>query len=334
MKKLTKILAGIAIASIFTLGAAAVAGCTGGTSGGTGGTTDIKTAKGAQGFTTATAGMVISGLNGGKAAGVMAKASERLAAEVTDEETITTLNEYMALVEGLISEGNFEIASGANDNQAYPMYELKMTVTYYGLDGEKLEYQTYYNQNHLGTHTEKDDDFFDRDEEVTDYYEIEGVMIIDGAEYTAEGMFMSETEGRDTENTHRLKVTIDEAAGNYLVVEQESEAEHDGNGIEYTYTLYNGGKRAESTSFEYESERDETEIELTVKNYADRTEKTFEFEREQERGQEVIKITTEENGREREYIVRVETDENGNSQYVYYSDGDRVGHGERFGHRD
>ena len=65
-----------------------------------------------------------------------------------------------------------------------------MTVKYYGLDGEKLEYQTYYNQTHRGTHTEVDDDDFD-EQEVTDYYEIEGVMIVDGAEYPAEGMFVS-----------------------------------------------------------------------------------------------------------------------------------------------
>ena len=330
MKKLTKILAGIAVASVFTVSAAALAGCANNNSNKV---TDIKTAEGAQGFTTATAGMVISGLSGGEASGVMAKASKELGSEVTDEETIATLNEYMALVEGLISEGDFEVTTVENDNPDYAQYELKMTVKYYGLDGEKLEYQTYYNQTHRGTHTEVDDDDFD-EQEVTDYYEIEGVMIVDGAEYPAEGMFVSETEGKETENTHKLKVTIDETAGNYLMVEQESEAEHDENGVEYTYTLYNGGKRVESTSFEYESERNETEIELTVKNYADRTEKKFEFEREQEHGKEVIKIKTEENSKEREYIVRVETDENGNSQYVYYSDGDRVGHGERLGLHD
>ena len=53
MKKLTKILAGIAIASTLTIGAAAFAGCNDNKDT----TKDLGTAEGAQGFATATAAM-------------------------------------------------------------------------------------------------------------------------------------------------------------------------------------------------------------------------------------------------------------------------------------
>ena len=69
---------------------------------------------------------------------------------------------------------------------------------------------------------------------------------------------------------------------------------------------------------------------MTVSDRVNGTNSMFEFEKETERGKEIIKIKTGGNGGGAEYIVRVETDANGNSQYVYYRGGDRVGRGERF----
>lgn len=330
MKKFTKILAGMAVITALALGAAAFAGCSQNNK--TGGTdnnkvTAIDTAEEAYGFTAATAGMVIAGMQGGTAAGIMSAANDRLGWQVTDEETIATLNEYMQLVEGLLSEDNFVITATENDNAEYA-YSYKMTAAYRDLNGQKVEYQTYYNRELLGSHADDDDEPWEQ--EVTDVYAVEGVMVIDGTAYPLEGRFVNETEGRESENTHRLKVTLDEANDDYLMVTLESENEDDESEEEYAYSLYRGGRLAERTTFEYESERGETEIKMTVSDRVNGTNSMFEFERETERGKEIIKIKTGGNGGGAEYIVRVETDANGNSQYVYYRGGDRVGRGERF----
>ena len=271
-------------------------------------------------FSAASAGTIISAMNGGSAA-----QTARALSTVTDEETIASLNEYMALVEGLLADGGFAITGGANENTEFAQYENVMTVTYTTMDGGKISYTTYYNQTLTGSYTEQDDEPWE-DDEVTDVYSVEGVMVIDGAAYPLEGRFVNETEGRESENTHYLRVDIDAAAGNWLTVTQETENEDDESENEYVYTTYSGGRIAERTTFEFESERGETEIVMSIDDRVNGTHSYFEFERETERGREIIKI----NADGREYIVRTETDENGNSQYVYYSGGNRIGRGDRF----
>ena len=320
MKKLTKIFAGTAIAATLIIGTAAFAACgnNGTTAGGGSDKLTADTPQEAYGISAATAGMVISGMNGGSAA-INGRA------QVTDEETIASLNEYMALVEGLLADGGFAITGGANENTEFAQYENVMTVTYTTMDGGKISYTTYYNQTLTGSYTEQDDEPWE-DDEVTDVYSVEGVMVIDGAAYPLEGRFVNETEGRESENTHYLRVDIDAAAGNWLTVTQETENEDDESENEYVYTTYSGGRIAERTTFEFESERGETEIVMSIDDRVNGTRSYFEFERETERGREIIKI----NADGREYIVRTETDENGNSQYVYYSGGNRIGRGDRF----
>lgn len=333
MKKTTKLFAGIAVLAAISTGAA-LAGCAGADNGNK--VADLTTTEEVYGFSAATAGMVISGMNEGSAAALAQSAqaaSARTGGQVTDEETIASLNEYMMLVESLISDGNFEIVSGENDNADYAQYEFKMTASYYDLNGNKLQYESYYNQTLKGTHTERDDDMFD-DEEVTSVYIIEGVMLIDGTAHAMEGRFVNETEGRESENTHTLRVALDTQADDYLLVTQESENEDGESETEYVYSTYRGGKLAERTTFEYENERDETEITMTISDRVNGTNRTFEFEKETERGREIIKLTVGGNGGAQSYIVRIEQDENGNSQYVYYSGDKAVGRGERHGYED
>ena len=329
MKKSIRLFAGIAICSAMALGAAALAGCAGN---GKNKISQIDTAEEAYGFSAATAGMVISGLN--ESAAAQAPAAMKAAfsggrGAVTDEDTIAVLNEYMMLAESLLSDGSFEISSGANDNAEYAQYEYKMTSVCYDINGNKLQYVSYYNSTLIGSHTEYDDDWWEP-EEITDVYAVEGVMIVDGAPYDMEGRFVNETEGRESESEQMLKVTVDRAAGDYITVVQENENEDDESETEFTYSLYRGGRLYEETTMEYESERGETEIKLTVENRETGKREMFEFEKEREHGSDIIKIKTGQNGREREYIVRIESDGAGNTGYVYYTkDGDRVGRGDR-----
>lgn len=324
MKRITKLFAGIAVFAAAALGAAALAGCNTQSASSGNKFEAADTAEEAYGFSAATAGMIISGMSGESAS--KTTAASLTGGQVTDEQTIASLNEYMALVEGLLSEGNFEVVSVANDNAAYAQYEYKMTVYYYDLNGNRLQYETYYNQTLTGSHTDRDDF---RDVEVTDIYSVEGVMIVDGADYPMEGRFVNETEGRESESTQQLRVELDAAANNYLVVTQESESEDDETETEYSYSLYNGGRLAERTTFEYESERGETEITMTISDRIAGTVSSFEFEKETEHGREVIKITVGGSGGRQSYIVRIEPDANGDMQYVYYSGGSAIWRGDR-----
>ena len=335
MKRTIKLFAGIAAAAIAAAGIAALAGCSNNkVAGGAGGNPmQTGTAEEAYGFSAATAGMIISNM-GGAAGGATGTAGARTArtaekaAQVTDEATIATLNEYMLLVESLLAQGDFDIVSGINDGAQFAEYQYTMTATYYDINGEKLQYVTYYNQTLTGSYTERDDDWWE-DEEVTDVYSVDGVMLVDGTAYEMSGRFVNETEGRESESTQTFRVELDAAAGDYLMVTQESEDEGDESENEYAYSLYRGGRLAERTTFEYESERGETEIKMTLVDRVNGINQMFEFEKETERGQEIIKIKVGGQGGG-EYIVRIETDASGNSQYVYYSGNDRVWRGERW----
>ena len=108
-------------------GTAALAGC-GGNQNKLSGT---DTAEGAYAFTAATAGMIISGMEGGAAAAKTLSASYMT--EVTDKETTDTLNEYMMLVESMLSDGGFGITNGDNDSADYAQYQSKMSISYRGL---------------------------------------------------------------------------------------------------------------------------------------------------------------------------------------------------------
>ncbi len=331
MKRTTKLFAGIAAAAIAAAGIAALAGCSDNkTAGGADGNLmQTGTAEEAYGFSAATAGMIISNMGGatGTAGARTARTAEK-AAQVTDEATIATLNEYMLLVESLLAQGDFDIVSGINDGAQFAEYQYTMTATYYDINGEKLQYVTYYNQTLTGSYTERDDDWWE-DEEVTDVYSVDGVMLVDGTAYEMSGRFVNETEGRESESTQTFRVELDAAAGDYLMVTQESEDEGSESENEYAYSLYRGGRLAERTTFEYESERGETEIKMTLVDRVNGINQMFEFEKETERGQEIIKIKVGGQGGG-EYIVRIETDASGNSQYVYYSGNDRVWRGERW----
>lgn len=317
MKKTTKILAGSALAITIALGAAAFAACD--TSQPT--HTTEETPQQMYGFSAATAGMVISGLNEGSAQNTMSAAAANLSVQVTDEQTIATLNNYMELVEGLLAENGFNITSGDNTQAGYEQYSKTMTVTYTAIDGEQLSYTAYYNEK-LSYSGRDDDD----DDEYIEVYFVQGVMLIDGAVYPMEGTFSKETEGRETEETQLFKVTLNEENGEYITVIRESENENGETETEYVYSIYSLNRLVNRVSFEMESERGETEISMETEDAVSNTRSYFEFEREQENGRDCIKITTGN----KEYRVTISEGANGETQYIYHdANGREVGKGHR-----
>ena len=193
MKKIWKVL----LASTMTLGlAAGLIACNAGGTGdaGSGGTDSIRER---YAFSAATAGSILSAMNGGSAqqfasaagftagaanarALVTAKSAAFARATVTDEETIATLNDYMFLVESILADGAFGFEIVDSDLEGYAH---KMTVSYKDITGAAVDYEMYYNEEVVSSETEWDDG----EEETETVNRIEGVLRVDGVDYPMSG---------------------------------------------------------------------------------------------------------------------------------------------------
>ena len=282
------------------------------------------------GFSAATAGMIISGA--GASAGTMSatamtagtmsastttavtKAATTMSAgkslgalaqgytnsgrdQIDDEQTIATINGYMNLVESLISGQNFTVAAYENTTGEY-LYKYMMTTSYTDVLGVTHDGGTiHYNRTH--EETEYDDG------ETETEYRIEGIMVLDGVEYPIHGESKSESDGGESEEEYELYVEMGKSS--YILVEQSLENEDGESEIEYSYTVYENGKRVSRTTFEYEQEGNETELLMTTDE--GNGQQIFAFERE---GNEIVIRIGGVNGQEA-YIVRII-----DGQYVYY----------------
>ncbi len=273
-------------------------------------------------FSAASAGTIISAMNDGSAAQTAtAKALAASRAAVTDEETISSLNNYMMLVESLLSDGSFGTKYEASDR---PEYAVKAIVSYSDITGEALSYTMYYNESDKTTRTENDDrgrrddfddryDFDDHDENETETRaNIAGVLVIDGTDYAFDGRTETETEGNETESKTQFTVTLGE--NKFMRVEQESENEANEREEEYSYIISENGSVTEKSTFKLEQERDETEIEFKL--FRGSESQIFYFEQDADK-QNSIRITVGSRDSKQVYFVTIETDENGNTVYVY-----------------
>lgn len=262
-------------------------------------------------FSAASAGSIISAMNGGSAAQT---AAAKALSTVTDEETIGELNNYMMLVESLLSDGSFGTTYETSDR---PEYAVKAVVSYTDITGTKLGYTMYYNEDNKTSHTESDWDDGRLEQETESRADIDGVLVIDGADYPFSGRTKTETEGNEAESKTTFTVqmgTTTEGLARVMRVEQESESEHDEREEEYSYIISEGRTEIERSTLKVEQERGESEIEMDVRK--DGKTQIFYFEKESGK-RNTIRITVGSNGSAQEYIVRVVTDENGNSYYEY-----------------
>lgn len=286
---------------------------------------ELSSAEEVYGFSAATAGMVISGMDDAVAAAANAVTRAKTAVatgkseksanktdggQIDDEQTIATLNGYMELVEGLISGNNFTVEGGKNPQEKYSQYEYVMSVSYTDMLGQQRDSGTiYYNRTHEST--ERDDD----ESETT--YSLEGVMVLGGEEYRLSGTHVTESEEGDSENEYEMFVYLDDG---YILVEQSVESEEGENEIEYSYTLFSGGKQISRTTFEYEQENGgETELIMTVKESGKQPE-IFAFENED--GEITIRL----GGAAGDVVYNVKII---GGQYVYFRGGRETGRGDR-----
>lgn len=330
MKKALTVL-GLAGALALSLGLAAC----GNNGTGTGGDKfeDLTTAESVYGFSAASAGMLISAMEGGEAQSFAASYrggyeggfgegnfgegnfGSGEGAGGAQQADFSELDGYMALIESLLSDGGFGVREGASEREGY---EYTMVVTWRDLAGEKLEYTMHYNR--LFTRSDRDDrdDRDDWDEIWEDEYEeeyaLEGVLVVDGQDYPVRGTRSVEEEGNESESETELRVDL---GGRTMLVEQESESEGREQEQEYVYSVYEGRRLVERSAFSYEQEEGETEIKmLTVK---DGVTQAFYFERERVRGQERVLLRVGSGRDAKTYIVQAHTGADGQTSYTYES---------------
>lgn len=294
--------------------------------GGNGGFGELDTPEEIYGFSAASAGMLISAMNGDAAATAAAESTDIPAdpgtgetpadpgtgTEVPSEPVVDSvtaeLDGYMALVESLLSDGGFNVTMEASDREGY---QVKSVVTYRDMHGNAIGYTMYYNEVLIPDDDDDDDD--DRDEIEEEYY-IEGIMIVDGAEYPIRGERSSESEPGESEDETEFIVTL--SSTRRMVVEQSVETEGGEHEREYNYVIYEGRKVIERSTFEYEVEYGETEIEMT--HYKDGVNTVFFFDKEMRHGKEVIRIRVGSTASPTaSYIVNLVENADGTTSYTY-----------------
>ena len=301
-----------------------------GDGGGTGKFQNLTTTESVYGFSAASAGMIVSSMNNGTASQhISAKRfANNQTVNYTDEtggisnennaETPSTpennsgtqnadiaeIEKYMALVESLLSDGNFSFDSQTSDREGY---SEKTVISYMDMDGKKLQYVMYYNQVHLGTEVNNNSS------EVEENYSINGVMVIDGKDYKVHGEKKNETEPNEIEVETEFVVEIGETS--YIRVEQSFETETNETEQKYSYSLYEGSELVERSTFSYETEQNETELKMST--YKNGNKQVIYFEKELKNSEEVIKIQIVNGTSSKGYIVRIQINENGDRHYVY-----------------
>lgn len=293
--------------------------------GGTGGFGELDTPEEIYGFSAASAGMLISAMDTG-AASTAAESTDipadpgtgetpadpgtgtEIPSEPVVDSVTAELDGYMALVESLLSDGGFNVTTEASDREGY---QVKSVVTYRDMHGNAIGYTMYYNEVLIPDDDDDDDD--DRDEIEEEYY-IEGIMIVDGAEYPIRGERSSESEPGESEDETEFIVTL--SSTRRMVVEQSVETEDGEHEREYNYVIYEGRNVIERSTFEYEVEYGETEIEMT--HYKDGVNTVFFFDKEMRHGKEVIRIRVGSTASPTaSYIVNLVENADGTTSYTY-----------------
>lgn len=252
----------------------------------------LDSAQSVYGFSAASAGMLISEM---AETPVTEEPGAETPAEtpVTEEPGAEAPDKYLALADRLLGDGAFRTEEKASDR---PEYRYMLQVGYTDMTSD-ISYVLYYNE----TLIPDDDD--DDDEDEAEYF-IEGVMTVDGAEYPVRGTRSSETDGRETESETEFRVTL--AGDRYMLVEQGYENDDGETEQTYSYSVYEGGRLIERSTFEYESERGETELKLTSRK--DGKTSVFVFDRETVRGEEVLRLTVRDGQTVKRYLVRPAAD--------------------------
>ncbi len=241
-------------------------------------------------------------------------------AEQEVKEQTERFNEYFTALDSFLGEDIVSTETQANTDSNYE-YDTKMTVTGKDFNGDTVIYTMYYTETPTVTETD------DEEGETENEYRLEGIMSIDGVEYSLEGERSEETEKDETETELKIRAYADITdKTTYIQMEQERSEEEGELETEYVYSVYANGELVEQTAVEFEKEnknnKTETEYELEFRSGA--TKGKYLLEREEKGDRTAIKVKYEIDGRKGVFHIREITDAAGNKKYEYsYSDGSK-----------
>ena len=315
-KTITLILA----ASALTLALGATACNTGGIS--LGGTSDTPaSSESVYGVSAATAGMLIQSMEAGSPASRTPESTPQTpettlpetpretpeqqptepAAPETTVSAFPELDGYMWLVDSFLNGSGYSVKVTNSDRAEY---DEMMKISYSGLNGS-TKYEMHYNKM-LIPDFDDDDRWEDEEEEE---YAIEGVLVIDGMEYPVQGVREIERERNEYESETQFRVTLEN--GRSVWVEQSESSEKDEHELEYSYLIRENGRVVERSSFSFEEEKGETELEMIAERNGKR--ESFSFEKETYRGREYIFLRVGSGRETKSYLVVSD----GNGGYTY-----------------
>lgn len=259
----------------------------------------------------------------------------------TEKSRLTTVNRYMSLVESLLSEQNIvsNMISGERG------YRYGMTVKHTDLHGNEISYRLYYDKYPTATESEdknyyginrndkiselkisdgespdykayngyKIDNAYnidENDDKIEKDYSIKGILLIGGAEYFVEGVYETENDGGESESELYFKAFTNAEKTSYIEVRQkhERETKSDETEIEqeYVYSVYVDGVLTERTEIEYETEKDELELKMSVTKGGET--ETLLFKGEFENGERILRAHGKVNGQTVSFRVYVLND--------------------------
>ena len=316
-KTITLILA----ASALTLALGATACNTGGISlGGTGDTP--ASSESVYGVSAATAGMLIQSMEAGSPASRTPESTPQTpettlpetpretpeqqptepAAPETTVSAFPELDGYMGLVDSFLNGSGYSVEVTNSDRAEY---DEMMKISYSGLNGS-TKYEMHYNKI-LIPDFDDDDDRWEKEEE--EEYALKGVLVIDGMEYPVQGVREIERERNEYESETEFRVTLED--GRSVWVEQSESSEKDEHELEYSYLIRENGRVVERSSFSFEEEKGETELEMITEKNGKR--ESFSFEKESYRGREYIFLRVGSGRETKSYLVVSD----GNGGYTY-----------------
>lgn len=214
--------------------------------------------------------------------------SKKSANSVFDSERLrlAAVNRYMPLVENLLSEKSIDrkIVSGEYG------YSFGMTVEYVDLRGDVVSYRLFYDKIPVRTDSE--------DDETKENYSITGVLFVKNAEYPVEGSYETEIDGNESESELCFKAFTSADKTSYIEARQKNENETEFGETEtereFVYFVYDNGVLVERTVIEYESEKDELELKVSISKNG--TAETLLFKSEEENGKRIFDVCGDLNG--------------------------------------
>lgn len=226
--------------------------------------------------------------------------------DVTDAE-INDIHSQIQMFETFIGENPLSVAVEASDRE---QYEHKMTIKFKDITGEEVGYVLYYNQT---LNVDDDDDDDEDGDDVFDIFEIDkeqeysltGILVVGENEYSIFGE--KEHEG----NEYELNIIAKIDDNNYIVIEQESEADEQ----ELLYQVWKDGKKVTSFSLSLEEEKGETSVK--IKSTVDGQTTYRKFSKEVKGNETVIKIKQTIGNENYEVKVKITIDANGEEVYTY-----------------